>query len=198
MALSIMHDEELSRLYGPWLHDVSTATALTLRSLSGKDPYAAVFKEVNLFMGNVSEYVSDPEISSLLDGTVQDLLSTILPDAMRWARWAATQVSSSPAIGASHTITVFGPHVASALSLHPLLGDADMSLLGFAMPEHAPHAALFPLARDLLTVVANQGQSDAITTKPVPVRDEKASTRGEEDPCLKLLPKEWLRGEITK
>lgn len=225
-----------NRLSGYELSHFSGGSAVSER-------YGLMYQCVCQSLGWNASSASDitAEICALLDSAVRDVLLTIVPDAMRFARWAAANCIRSAASNTEHgnastafdflahshadeksapeshsasasasmfdvfdfgtrdrdththdtheSIVITGPHIASSLHLHPLLGgegECDLSLLNFgescvdvddvrSCNPACSRALMFPLARDLLTVAASRldaHSTDINAVKPVVVAPE--------------------------
>ena len=167
------------------------------------DPYRRLFdctqRMYNKALGLPMQprHSTDGEVRALLDGLVSDVLRDVVPDAMRFARWA--QRCSPPPAAASTSpaaVVVLGPHVASALHLHPLLGDWDWSLVGFTSSSTATaDRIVYPLSRDLLARLT-QGTEMETDQRPAPRSEEKVKAAPAMQ--LKVLPREFLAEQVDR
>ena len=113
-------------------------------------------------------YQPSSGVRSLLDWTVSYLISALVPDVLRFARYAHSQLPASALASASVTgpvtgavdgeneisseIAISGPHVASALRMQPLGEPEPSILMGFADPGHVSAPSVFSLSREIPAV----------------------------------------------
>lgn len=157
----------------------------SLKVKDDSEPYRLLFvcEERSRTTLSPIQYSGDKAVRELLDYTLRELLTTIVPDAMRFARWAQQGRAE---------VVVSGPHVSSALYLHPLLG--DLQLLGCPSPSTAAsQLPLFPLSRDVLTVMAGRIELDPTALAPAITAAEKTDFTP-----LKLLPASFVTAEVNR